>query len=239
MKAFLLALSLLTRFPVKHIENIQAEDSGHSALFYPLIGLVIGSILYLPILFFSESSPYLLSAIIISLWAIITGGLHLDGLADSADAWLGGMDDEEKTHRIMKDPLLGAAGVIALVCLLILKFSAISAVIESGLGWLIILAPAIGRSMILLLFLTTSYVRKQGMAMDVYDKLPKDSAWIVTGICLIIGAICSLFGTFLILIGFYLSRRLMLKRLGGCTGDTAGASVEISETLFLVGAALH
>ncbi len=236
-KALSLALSLLTRIPVNQIDEIQPQDSGHAALYYPLIGLLIGLLLYLPIVFFTHTSPNLLAAIIVCLWAIITGGLHLDGLADSADAWLGGTTTE-KTHRIMKDPLVGSAGVIAICCLLILKFSAISTLIQNNLGWMIILAPAIGRCMILLLFLTTEYVRNQGMAMDVIRYLPKNTAWMIIIICLVIASIASLSATFLVLIGFYFSRRLMLKRLKGCTGDTAGAIIETSEALFLVGAAL-
>ncbi len=237
-KAFLLALSLLSRFPVTHLDDIQPHDSGRSALFYPLVGLIIGFLLYVPILLFPHASPMILSAIIITFWAIITGGLHLDGLADSADAWLGGGNDEERTHRIMKDPLVGTAGVIAIVCVLLLKFTALLTLFAYTSTAFVILAPVIGRSMILLLFLTTKYVRNQGMASDVVSYLPRTAAKWIIGICLLTGLIFSLWGIVFVLAGFWLLRRLMLKRLGGCTGDTTGATVEIAEMLWLVGAAL-
>ena len=101
IKAFLLALSLMTRIPVGHLDEISEQDSGRSALFYPVIGLLIGILLYIPALLFQSTPPYFLAAIIISLWAIITGGLHLDGLADSADGWLGGLGDKERTLSLI------------------------------------------------------------------------------------------------------------------------------------------
>ena len=239
--SFWLAISLLTRFPVPsslQTANIQEEDSGRSVLFYPLVGLIMGCILYLPILLFPHASPTLLAAIIVTLWAIITGGLHLDGLADSADAWLGGMGDKEKIHRIMKDPLVGSAGVITIMCLLLLKVTALSSLIQDGQGVLIILTPLIGRSIILLLFLSTPYIRQQGMATNMVNHLPRKVAWWIAGLCLLCGLLFSFWGIVFVLLGFLLLRRLMLKLLGGCTGDTIGASVEISEMLFILGIAL-
>ena len=237
-KAFLLALSLLTRIPVAALDNIQAKDLGASALFYPLVGLIIGVFLYSPALLFPHASPLLLAAIIITGWVVITGGLHLDGLADSADAWLGGGSDEEKTHRIMKDPLVGAAGVIAVTCVLLLKFSALTALLKASSCGLIILAPILGRSVILLLLKTSHYVRNQGMASDVINSMPRMTSIWVLGVCLLAGVLISFWGVICALTGFWLLRRVMLKRLGGCTGDTVGATVEISEMLFLVGSAL-
>jgi adenosylcobinamide-GDP ribazoletransferase len=161
--------------------------------------------------------------------------LHLDGLADSADAWLGGFGDSAKTHRILKDPLVGAAGVIALVGVLLLKFAALVVVLENATWWLILIAPVIGRILILLLFLSTPYVRAEGLASAVTAHLPRTTAiWIVTG-GLLLGFTVSGSGLLAVLLGFWLLRRLMLQRLQGCTGDTAGATVEIGEMLWLVG----
>jgi adenosylcobinamide-GDP ribazoletransferase len=238
VKAFLFALSLLTRLPVARLDNIQANDSGRSALFYPLVGLIIGLFLYVPVFLFSGASYLLLAAIVISGWAVITGGLHLDGLADSADAWLGGGDDKEKTQRIMKDPRVGAAGVVAIVSVVLLKFSALTALFQAGISGLIFLAPIVGRSMILLLFITSKYVSSQGMASSVVEYLPRTAAMWVIGVSLLFGMLFSFWGMLCALAGFWLLRRLMLKRLGGCTGDTVGATVEITEMFFLVGSAL-
>lgn len=238
LQHLLLALSFLTRIPVPDLGKLEATDFGRAALFYPLVGLLIGSLLCLPIALLPHTPTVLLAAILTVLWAIITGGLHLDGLADSADAWLGGLGDMEKTHRILKDPLVGAAGVIALISILLLKFVSLLILLENGAWLAILLAPAVGRALILLLFLTTPYVRAGGLASAVTEHLPRTSTRWVTTTVLLAAAWYSLSGTVLVLLGFWGLRRLMMQRIQGCTGDTAGATLEIGETLWLLGVAL-
>lgn len=237
-KPFLLALSFLTRISVPDLGKLEAPDFGRAALFYPLVGLLIGGLLCLPIALLPHAPVALLAAILTVLWAIIIGGLHLDGLADSADAWLGGLGDVGKTHRILKDPLVGAAGVIALVSVLLLKFVALLALLENGTWLAILFAPAIGRALILLLFLTTPYVRASGLASAVTEHLPQISARWVTATVLLAATWYSMPGIVLTLLGFWGLRRLMMQRIQGCTGDTAGAVVECGEMLWLVGVAL-
>ena len=244
-KAYFLAQSLLTRVPIPQLSSINDRDAGRSALFYPFVGLLIGLVLYLPQLFFSEPSLVLSAALTVTLWAMVTGGLHLDGLADSADGWLGGGIDKsakEKTLRIMKDPLVGSAGVIALVCIMLLKFAVLSAIFQQTFNGalsssgIIIIAPIIGRAMILLLMLSSENANPNSMANQVVDNLPKATASGVTALCFLIAAYFSLTGVILSLIVFWLLRRLMVQRLGGFTGDTLGATVEITEVAYLIGA---
>lgn len=235
---FLLALSFLTRIPVPDLGKPEPADFGQAALYYPAVGLLVGTLLCLPIWLLPHTPAVLLAAILTVLWAMITGGLHLDGLADSADAWLGGYGDEEKTHRILKDPLVGAAGVIALVSVLLLKFTALLVLLENGAWLAILLAPVVGRALILLLFLTTPYVRAGGLASAVTEYLPRPNARWVTAIALGMAGFFSLSGIALALLGFWGLRHLMVQRIQGCTGDTAGASVEIGEMLWLLGAVL-
>ncbi len=244
IKSFLLALSLLTRIPTPQLPDLQAKHSGISALFYPLVGLIIGGVLCLPLVLFPSASPLLLAAIITVIWAAITGGLHLDGLADSADGWLGGMGDKEKTQRIMKDPLVGAAGVIAIVGVLLLKFAALTTLLQAFQNhqphlWLVILlAPMLGRSMILILFLTTPYAQSEGMASSVINSIPRTTAIIVVASCYLLSVAFSLSGMLFVMGGFFLLRQMMMKHLDGCTGDTAGATVEVSEMFWLLGMAV-
>ena len=238
LKPFLLAVSLLTRLPVTAITQVRDADIGQSALYYPLVGLLIGLLLFLSILLFSHADAMPLAAMMIMQWAMITGGLHLDGLADSADGWLGGAGSRDKTLQIMKDPLVGSAGVVAIVCVLLVKFAALGALLQQKMGYLVIFTPVLARSMVLLLFLTTPYVSDHGMASKITKHLPrKQAAWVVA-FCLLAGLIIAFWGMLFMLAGFWLLRRLMLKRLGGCTGDTTGATVEISEMLILLGSAL-
>ena len=241
IKAFFLALALLTRLPIPQLEEIEARDSGRSALFYPAVGLIIGLILYIPLLLFPQAPPLLLAAIITVIWAIITGGLHLDGLADSADGWLGGTGDKRKTLKIMKDPVVGAAGAIAIVCILLLKFAVLTAILQQTFhdivrtSGIIIIAPFIGRAMILLLMLMSKNANPNSMANKIVDNLPRNhTAWL-TGVSFLIASFFSLSGLFLALVFFGIAHKLMEKRLGGYTGDTLGATVEITEVMYLIG----
>lgn len=236
--AFFLALSLLTRIPIPKLPTLEAADFGRSSLFYPLVGLLIGAILCLPIWFLPNTDPLVLAAIVTVLWAAITGGLHLDGVADSADAWLGGLGDLEKTHRILKDPLVGAAGAIALSATFLLKFAALTVLIKLQLWWLILCAPALGRNFVLLLFLTTPYVRATGLASTTVNHLPEKPAFWLVLVVIGLAGLLAWQGLALALIAFWLLRRLMVQRLGGCTGDTAGACVEFGEAAWLIGIAL-
>ena len=90
-------------------------------------------------------APLLLhAALLLTAWVLLSGGLHLDGLADSADAWLGGFGDRERTLTIMKDPRSGPIAVVTLGLVLLLKFTALVALIEQHNGAALILAPLIG-----------------------------------------------------------------------------------------------
>lgn len=238
LQPLFLAISFLTRIPVPDLGKLDAPDFARAALFYPLVGLLIGGLLCLPVLVFPHAAPLVLAAILTVLWAALTGGLHLDGLADSADAWLGGFGDVEKTQHILKDPLVGAAGVIAIVGVLLLKFAALAALLEQHHWQVILLAPVVGRALILLLFLTTPYVRAGGLASAVTEHLSRPQASWITAVCLLAGWLLSTAGISVTLLGFWLLRRIMLQRLHGCTGDTAGATVESGEMLWLLGASL-
>ena len=169
---------------------------------------------------------------------MITGGLHLDGVADGADAWLGGMGDEEKTHRILKDSLVGAAGVIAISAVLLLKFSALTVLLTHSLWWIILFTPILGRSSVLLLFLTTPYVRRGGLGSAMTDFLPYHLVGLIALLVLLPALFVSWQGVVAYLLVFYCLRRLMLQRLRGCTGDTAGATVELTEVFWLLGVGL-
>ncbi len=103
---------------------------------------------------------------------------------------------------------------------------------------IIALAPLLGRAIILLLFTSTDYVRKQGLAAAVVEGLNGRAALIGLIAVLLISTWFSFVGVIAVLLVFFALRRIMIKRLGGCTGDTAGASVEITEAAWLCAAAL-
>lgn len=240
MSSFLLALQFLTRIPVPFGFTTSDRQLGLSVLYYPLIGLIVGALLALATFLFQGLSANLQCALLLTLWVLLTGGLHLDGLADCADAWVGGFGDKEKSLAIMKDPAAGPVAVMVLVLTLLLKWSAMQGLAFGSLLIAVVAAPVLGRSAILALMLTTPYVRKKGMGESLVANLPEAIAKILL-LAITLIAFFELGPLPLLLAGFVIIwiRYTALRRLGGMTGDVYGAAVELVELAVLLGVALN
>ncbi|VAW66058.1 Cobalamin synthase [hydrothermal vent metagenome] len=238
MLSFLIALQFLTRLPLNINIDWQAENIARSLLWYPVVGALIGAMLFLLACVMPDNHTLLVAALVLSVWVLISGGLHLDGLADSADAWLGSHGDRQRALDIMKDPQAGPAAVIALVLVLLLKFGAIVSLLEHNAVWLLIVPPLLARCVPLVLFMSTDYVRDQGLGRDMADYFPHSAVRRV--LLLVMIALLFLTGIFnalllmaVALLVIWLLRALMIKHIGGMTGDTIGASIEITEVVVL------
>lgn len=236
MTPFWIALQFLTVLPIELKTIPTALQNGRAILFYPLVGLIIGGILFLISCLLVKLPVILLATIIMTLWVWLTGGLHLDGLADTADAWVGGFGDKLRTLQIMKDPSCGPIGVLSLVVICLIKFVLVYVLIEQQQALFLILVPALGRVVPSILFLTTTYVREKGLGRSLTDHLPKTASWIITGLILLLTLYWKWQGLVAVS-GFLMSlvylRHLFIKRIGGITGDTVGAAIELSETVLL------
>jgi adenosylcobinamide-GDP ribazoletransferase len=239
MKPFLIALQFLTRLPVR-LRDVPDREVGRSLLYYPVVGALLGAALAALGVGLDGAPALLRAAIVLCAWVLLTGALHLDGLADSADAWVGGRGDRERTLSIMKDPHCGPAAVVVLALVLLLKFTAL---VELAGDWgSLILVPALARAAVVLLFLSTPYVRPGGLGAALAAYAPRNA-----GVAVIVATLASasLLGAtraaavVIACVGaFLLGRRAMRERLGGTTGDTAGALIEIVETAALVAIAV-
>lgn len=242
LRPLLIALQFLTRLPVTLNGVLDERDIGRSLLYYPLVGLLIGALLLVLAWAPVGGGDTLRAAILLAAWVFASGGLHLDGLADSADAWVGGLGDRERTLAIMKDPNCGPAGVVALVMVLLLKFAALQALLAHDAWTALALAPLLGRTAMPALFLTTPYVRPGGLGEVLARSLPRRAAWFVVLVVLAgvpaVTGVQALWPLSAALAAFVWLRMLMKRRLGGATGDTAGAMVEIVEIAVLVIAAM-
>jgi adenosylcobinamide-GDP ribazoletransferase len=241
MKAFLLALQFLTCLPVSLKAAPGPADWGRSALAYPLVGLLIGLLLAGLQHLVGHADPLLLAALLTVTWALITGGLHLDGLADSADAWVGGHGDRERTLAIMKDPRSGPAAVSTLALVLLLKFVALAALVKAGAWLALLLAPVLGRSALVALLLSTPYVRPGGMGSAMSAHLPRAAAVLALLLAAVGALVAGKIGALALAVAAvaWLGLRwMMVRRLGGMTGDTLGAAVELTEVAVLVVLAL-
>ena len=242
MLPFWIALQFLSSLPIRLPGMPQPHELGRSVLFYPLVGLLFGVLLWGLDALLAGAPLMLHAALLLTVWVLLSGGLHLDGLADSADAWLGGFGDRERTLTIMKDPRSGPIAVVTLVLVLLLKFCALLALIEQQQGAALLIVPLIGRAALLGVFLTTRYVRAGGLGQALADHLPRTTGWWVLGLsavaCVVLAGVAGVWALGLAALGFVWLRRVMVRRLGGTTGDTAGALLELLEVLVLVGLAL-
>lgn len=234
MNGFLVALGFLTRIPVPATAFVDAPARARSLAWYPAVGAVVGGLLVAMAWLLPHDRPLMSAALLVLAWVLVTGALHLDGLADSADAWIGGMGDRTRTLEIMKDPRSGPAGVTAVVLVLLLKFAALASLPSPWLSvWL---APVLARTALTAAFLCTPYVRAGGLGAGLSDA-PKSAC--IIALCVSVAG-CAMAGwRGLIALGctalvFGLWRRACMNRIGGTTGDTVGTLIEINEAAVLV-----
>jgi len=239
LQPLLIALQFLTIIPVRVSATLNPKQIGQSLLFYPVVGLVISSILLLAAWLLNTQSIFVSAVLLLSLWVILSGGLHLDGLADSADAWLGGLGNKAKTLLIMKDPASGPIAVTLLILVLLIKFVTLVELLTQQNYVAIVFAVTLARSALPLLFLTTPYVRQDGIGALLVANQPRlASKWLLAGIALLSVIFSGITLLICALIVFLILRYCMQQRLNGTTGDTAGAMVELLETTILITAVL-
>ncbi len=241
-KPLCFAILFLTRLPVpKAWQHFDTQTQRQSIYWHPVVGLLIGAIL-LGFHHAIQSTglatyPLPAAALVGLAWVLITGGLHLDGLGDSADGWLGGYGDKERTLTIMKDSYSGAAAVIAISSVLLLKVCALAAVLQINSAWLLAI-PLLARTCSLLLFCTTAYARPEGLGTPFSQGL--DIGIIISLILVIAASIAWFYGfqgvglCICLLILTAGLRHQMIQRIDGVTGDTAGATIELTEAFGLV-----
>ncbi|WP_240548238.1 adenosylcobinamide-GDP ribazoletransferase [Paenibacillus lignilyticus] len=248
------AFQLLTRIPVPVAIPFTPEVLARSVVYYPVVGAVIGGVVALAGMLLQDAVPAMPAAVILlAVWIALSGGLHADGLMDTADGVMSHRS-REKMLDIMKDSRVGAMGVLTAVLLLLFKFSSLTAVMNvSELQWrsffpLMMMACAWSRLWIVLAMAAFPFARpNEGMASlfrAVHFRHPA-SALLVT-ILLAAGSFLvwpsagyqSAFVTLLMQGGITVAAGWILciwliRKLGGLTGDTYGAVAEIIESILL------
>lgn len=241
MRTLRIAFGLMTTLPVRLPEDWSAGDSGRAAVWYPLVGLTIGALTWLVWKGSTFLFPPLVTGIVTLLvWVILTGGLHLDGLADCCDGLFASVSPARRLE-ILKDPHVGAFGMIGLILILFLKAAALASLTHvSSFG--ILLAASLARWCILPAGLLPR-ARSSGMASDfaagfqhsfiVWSAIIPLTLATLLGLRGILASVAGLGAAVLVL---WLAR----SRIGGVTGDVFGMLVEIVEAVilltFLIGA---
>jgi cobalamin 5'-phosphate synthase/cobalamin synthase len=230
------AIAFLTSLPVGRLVVLDAADVAHSAGWFPVVGLLLGTIYALAAALVKDHLPLGMAAVLlVVLDALATGALHFDGLADTADGFGGGKNRED-ILRIMRDHAIGSYGGLALALVVALKVMAYAALLKQS-NWIpaLILTPALGRWSILLLTAALPYARPSPSAID---GMGKRSLFWGTGAILIamvvamsgrawvaMAAVVMVTAAF----GFYCRRRI-----AGITGDTLGANLQLCESAALI-----
>ena len=240
MKRLKLAVGFLTVFPIHIQETYLSGDMGRAAGWFPYIGALLGLIVATTNYGLTKVFPPLLAAACsTAIWIAITGGLHLDGLADSCDGLLNA-SNRERRLEIMKDPRLGTFGGLGLILAVLLKFVCLYS-LPVNYTW-IVLPLAAGTSRWLLLWAGRQpLARPGGMGADFAAGL-NTKAFFQGGIFIAFLIILAVYQTGWIALAAIAIAHVLAwgiftivkKRLGGVTGDIYGMLVELSELVILL-----
>jgi adenosylcobinamide-GDP ribazoletransferase len=229
------AFGLMTTLPIRLPENWSAGDSGRASVWYPFVGLVIGALTWLAWKGSMFIFPAWVAAVItLVVWVALTGGLHLDGLADCCDGLLASTSVERRLE-IMKDPHIGAFGVTGLLLVLFLKAAALAS-LPPDAGFSILLAASLARFCIL----PAGWLRQarpSGMGADFASGFRRSYMVLGAVIPVAIAALLGIRGVIAFLAGlsaFLLIVLFARSRIGGVTGDVFGMIVEIVEAVVLL-----
>lgn len=259
LQAFIYALMFLTRLPVgRFLHKPNAAVVNSAVYFYPLVGIVLGLLLAGFAWLVSGLGVWLAAALTVALWVVLTGALHLDGLADCMDAYYAGHKISDTTQRrerilqVMHDPACGAVALVALVLVLLVKVIALASLWLQGASiiWLV-LVPLLARLAILPFMALADYARPveshphdqaaTATISTAKSKLSNNATglWLaaflyaaLAAIFLTPNAALVLFVSLAALLVYWW--RFWFHQIGGYTGDCLGALVELGELLVLI-----
>lgn len=238
MRLYLIALQFLTIIPLPCDTGCQKDDLGRATSYFPLVGLTIGAMLLFDYAVLSQFlGVSLVAALVVASLALITGALHLDGLADVCDAFAA-RGGRERFLAIMKDSHTGAAGAVAVAIGLLLKWQALAAVPSGYAMAAILLFPTISRTAQLCVMAGAEHARDSGLGNLFVSSMGKKQ--VVAGLlfCVVaIGLTEPLRGSVALLASIILAlfvRGYFQKRIGGVTGDVIGFVNELTEILTLI-----
>lgn len=231
MKSLLLMVTFLTRLPLPFGPEFDEGSFKKGVYFMPLVGLLLGGLLCGTAFLFKDLDPGVVAFLLILIYLLTTGGLHLDGLADTADGYLS-YRDEVTSLKIMKDSRLGAFGAIALILYFLGMVTLLPKV--SYMEWLFL--PVLGRGLGLMTAARYPYAATDGMGRGLIDYARPQIAYPIMAIILIsilwvspyhlISALAT------ILLSWWMVQKIA-NRLGGITGDVLGCVIEVTQVSWL------
>jgi len=235
------AMAFLTVLPVATSEGGPGERLGRA--YFPVIGAVVGLLsAAVFVLVGAVSNSWLAAVAATATLALLTGALHLDGLADSADGLFAG-GDVARRLEVMRDPRLGSFGTVAIVLVMLGEVAAIAAMSPGRAVAALVIAGALSRLAMLSVITLLPYVRAGGLGVAAVDSshrgfdLALGSAFVVV-VCLLDWR-RALFALFLVALSATTVAVLARRRLGGATGDVYGATAELCFLAALIAFVVH
>lgn len=232
MKSLLMVITFLTRLPIKHPYEYSKELYVKGIKYFPLVGLIIGGFLYSGVLFEPYMDRPVLSFLLVLLYLWITGGLHLDGVADTCDGIFSGRE-RSKMLEIMGDSRIGTFGVISLIIVLgayLVLFSYVSFTA-------ILVCPIVGKSSAIVSAFNSVYAKKEGMGKDFVQGCQFGQLMSAILFPLLVVLVLQDYRMMMsVAICFIMVRLITIyirNKLNGVTGDTVGFMMEVSQVIFL------
>ena len=234
---FLVALQFLTIFPVHTAVMPDDQDQASSLEWYGVIGLLIGVVVAIAgSVLDGIFSPSVCAALVLTLWVLITGALHIDGLGDSIDAMFG--SSRERSLQIMKDPRCGPMAATGIALILLLMHAGITQIAITGNWFVIIAIPIFARISAQCLLLSTPYARVDGIGSSMVVGMDRERVIIAATVVGLVAFVIIGFSNWYVIaalaILFIGLRSLMIRKLLGCTGDTAGALIVLTEVFGII-----
>ncbi|MBQ3334835.1 MAG: adenosylcobinamide-GDP ribazoletransferase [Eubacteriaceae bacterium] len=237
MRKLLIAISFFTRIPI-NVKDVSEEEFFSSMLLMPVVGFFIGAVLSALAYGLSFTGNAMLGAVMLILcYLAMTGGLHFDGVADTVDAIFSARD-HEKMMQIMKDSRLGAFGAIGLIVIFMTAFAAYASVLPYNRPMVFLMMPVIGRYMAIQSGSLSPAAPDGGGLGKAFIAVNKKSLALLY--CLGI-AVLSFFALGIVgVVGFLLTALInllmmwvLIRKIGGFTGDTIGLTIEVTQVVYV------
>lgn len=242
-KLFWAMLSFISRLPVpaRWSQGLEFEQYSRGIVMFPLIGVVLGGLTGLVFMALQPWCGIPLAALFAVLTlALLTGGFHLDGLADTCDGVFSARR-RERMLEIMRDSRLGTHGGLALIFVLLAKVLVVSELALRGTPMLAALAAACvaGRGTAVLLMYRHRYAREEGLGNVFIGKVTGRQTCVTLGLAVILAAVLlpgmrGVAALVVTMVAIFILGQLLKRTLGGQTGDTLGAAIELGELIFLL-----
>ncbi len=230
VRGLIVAVQFLTRLPTPQLKDYTDDDFGRAAVWFPFVGLIVGAAVAAPVVALDDT-PLLAGLVGTVVWVWITGALHVDGLADVADAFGASHRDPARFAEVLKDPHVGTFGVVAVVLQVAAKLVLISELVVRDHGWALVLVPALSRWANLAL---TRLVPPLHAGLG--ERFGVRIGWLALGGWGLVLAAASAYVAPALLAVVpitLLAAVYWRKRLGGISGDGHGATIELAETALL------